>query len=167
MLQRIHFDNFRCFVNFEYKPGQKQLQLGGKRQRQVIAAGCDATGEDIAERIRGPVSRYNLSVQDRLNQFAKELQQSEGERLRPCLVNNKEIAHLAPEGSVETRLVFQNDEAVDEVTEDKATNQDWDKLIGPSAVRPGQRTTKDNPSQDCFPSLAYGIRELRELAFED
>jgi len=28
MLTRIYVDNFRCFVNFEYKPEQKQLLLG-------------------------------------------------------------------------------------------------------------------------------------------
>jgi predicted ATPase len=28
MLKRLYVDNFRCFVNFEYKPGQKQLLLG-------------------------------------------------------------------------------------------------------------------------------------------
>jgi len=28
MLKRIYIDNFRCFVNFEYKPGRKQLLLG-------------------------------------------------------------------------------------------------------------------------------------------
>src|SRR5208337_4573221 len=28
MLTRIYIDNFRCFVNFEYKPERKQLLLG-------------------------------------------------------------------------------------------------------------------------------------------
>jgi predicted ATPase len=28
MLKRIHIDNFRCFVNFDYKPESKQLLLG-------------------------------------------------------------------------------------------------------------------------------------------
>jgi predicted ATPase len=28
MLSRLYIDNFRCFVNFEYKPEQKQLLLG-------------------------------------------------------------------------------------------------------------------------------------------
>jgi predicted ATPase len=28
MLTRIYIDNFRCFVNFEFKPGRKQLLLG-------------------------------------------------------------------------------------------------------------------------------------------
>lgn len=28
MLTRIYIDNFRCFVNFEYKPECKQLLLG-------------------------------------------------------------------------------------------------------------------------------------------
>ncbi|HEV2963758.1 MAG TPA: AAA family ATPase, partial [Candidatus Angelobacter sp.] len=28
MLTRISIDNFRCFVNFEYRPAQKQLILG-------------------------------------------------------------------------------------------------------------------------------------------
>lgn len=28
MLSRIYIDNFRCFVNFEYKPERKQLLLG-------------------------------------------------------------------------------------------------------------------------------------------
>ena len=28
MLSRLYIDNFRCFVNFEYKPKQKQLLLG-------------------------------------------------------------------------------------------------------------------------------------------
>jgi predicted ATPase len=29
MLKRIYIDNFRCFVNFDYKPEGKQLLLGG------------------------------------------------------------------------------------------------------------------------------------------
>jgi hypothetical protein len=48
----------------------------------------------------------NLSVQDRLNQLAKELQQSEDESFRRCLVNNEHVAHLAPKGSVGTRILF-------------------------------------------------------------
>ena len=28
MLTRLYIDNFRCFVNFEYRPGRKQLLLG-------------------------------------------------------------------------------------------------------------------------------------------
>lgn len=28
MLKRLHIDNFRCFVNFDYVPGRKQLLLG-------------------------------------------------------------------------------------------------------------------------------------------
>src|SRR6266481_5187834 len=28
MLTRIYIDNFRCFVNFEYKPARQQLILG-------------------------------------------------------------------------------------------------------------------------------------------
>jgi DNA repair exonuclease SbcCD ATPase subunit len=28
MLTRLYIDNFKCFVNFEYKPGQRQLILG-------------------------------------------------------------------------------------------------------------------------------------------
>ncbi|MCC6366696.1 MAG: AAA family ATPase [Bryobacterales bacterium] len=28
MLTRIYLDNFRCFVNFEYRPARKQLILG-------------------------------------------------------------------------------------------------------------------------------------------
>jgi AAA15 family ATPase/GTPase len=28
MLKRLYIDNFRSFVNFEYKPGSKQLLLG-------------------------------------------------------------------------------------------------------------------------------------------
>jgi AAA15 family ATPase/GTPase len=29
MLTRLFIDNFKCFVDFEYKPGQRQLILGG------------------------------------------------------------------------------------------------------------------------------------------
>jgi len=29
MLTRLYIDNFRCFVNFEYRPARKQLILGG------------------------------------------------------------------------------------------------------------------------------------------
>lgn len=29
MLTRLYIDNFKCFVGFEYKPGQRQLILGG------------------------------------------------------------------------------------------------------------------------------------------
>lgn len=29
MLSRLYLDNFRCFVNFEYRPGRRELILGG------------------------------------------------------------------------------------------------------------------------------------------
>jgi AAA15 family ATPase/GTPase len=29
MLTRLYIDNFRCFVNFEYRPARKQLIFGG------------------------------------------------------------------------------------------------------------------------------------------
>ena len=38
MLTRIYIDNFRSFVNFEYRPEQKQVTAGPKRQRQVVSA---------------------------------------------------------------------------------------------------------------------------------
>jgi energy-coupling factor transporter ATP-binding protein EcfA2 len=40
MLKRIYIDNFRCFVNFEYKPERKQLLLGanGSGTSSLLAA---------------------------------------------------------------------------------------------------------------------------------
>ena len=29
MLTRLYIDNFRCFVNFEYRPARRQLIIGG------------------------------------------------------------------------------------------------------------------------------------------
>ena len=31
MLSRVYIDNYKCFVNFEYKPTRKQLILGDNR----------------------------------------------------------------------------------------------------------------------------------------
>jgi predicted ATPase len=51
MLTRLYIDNFRCFVNFEYRPGRKELIMGGNGTgksslldallfaRQFVAAG--------------------------------------------------------------------------------------------------------------------------------
>ena len=50
MLKRIYIDNFRCFVNFEYKPERKQLLLGAIRERQVVAAGSDSAIQGIFAR---------------------------------------------------------------------------------------------------------------------
>src|SRR5580698_8123560 len=40
MLKRLYIDNFRCFVNFEYKPERKQLLLGanGSGKSSLLAA---------------------------------------------------------------------------------------------------------------------------------
>lgn len=109
----------------------------------------------------------NLSAQDRLNQLANELLQSVEERIRRCLVNSEQIAHLVPKWSVETWILFLNGEAVNKDTRYKATNRDWDKLIRPASVQLCEWTMQNNPARDCIPSLEYGIRELRKLTFED
>jgi predicted ATPase len=62
MLTRLHIDNFRCFVNFEYRPGRKQLIVGrngtGKSSfmdallflRSFVQSGADAAGPTFSFR---------------------------------------------------------------------------------------------------------------------
>lgn len=55
MLKRLYIDNFRCFVNFEYKPERKQLLLGangsGKSSLldavRVLKAFVSAQGDNV------------------------------------------------------------------------------------------------------------------------
>jgi predicted ATPase len=78
MLTRIYIDNFRCFVNFEYKPGQKHLIVGpngsGKSSlldallflRRVVVLGHDVeTRKILSERtlwVDQPNQTFELEV---------------------------------------------------------------------------------------------------------
>lgn len=62
MLTRIYIDNFRCFVNFEYKPDKKQLLLGanGSGKSSLL----DAVGY-LKQFVKGDANPFTQSARTR------------------------------------------------------------------------------------------------------
>ncbi len=109
----------------------------------------------------------NLTVQDRLNQLAQQLRESEDGRVRGSNADLGQVARIIPKWSIETWILFLNGENVDEDTRYKNENREWDQLIKPAALRLSELTAQANPPEDCVPSLAHGVGELRKLSLED
>ena len=60
MLKRIYIDNFRCFVNFEYKPERKQLLLGANGSGKsslldAVRAVRNFVGENGVDHVAGGI----------------------------------------------------------------------------------------------------------------
>ena len=62
MLTRLHIDNFRCFVNFDYRPERKQLLLGanGTGKSSLL----DAI-HNLKQFIRGEENPFSQSTRTR------------------------------------------------------------------------------------------------------
>jgi predicted ATPase len=89
MLTRLHIDNFKCFVGFEYKPGQRQLILGGNGSgksslmdalfllRQFLVVGEKAevlfTSSDRTRWVTPTQQRFALDAELDENSYSYEL----------------------------------------------------------------------------------------------
>jgi predicted ATPase len=62
MLTRIYIDNFRCFVNFEYRPERKQLLLGanGSGKSSLLSA-----IRDLKQFVKGDENPFTQSTRTR------------------------------------------------------------------------------------------------------
>jgi ATPase subunit of ABC transporter with duplicated ATPase domains len=70
MLTRIYIDNFRCFVNFEYRPEQKQLLLGanGSGKSSLLNA-----IRDLKKFVRGDASPFTQASRTRWDNRATQV----------------------------------------------------------------------------------------------
>jgi AAA15 family ATPase/GTPase len=70
MLTRIYIDNFRCFVNFEYRPQQKQLLLGanGSGKSSLLNA-----IRDLKKFVRGDASPFTQASRTRWDNRATQV----------------------------------------------------------------------------------------------
>src|SRR5690348_8443402 len=62
MLTRIYIDNFRCFVNFEYRPERKQLLLGANGSGKSSLLG---TVRDLKQFVKGDENPFTQSTRTR------------------------------------------------------------------------------------------------------
>lgn len=62
MLTRIYIDNFRCFVNFEYRPEQKQLLLGANGSGKSSLLGAI---RNLKQFVRGDDNPFTQSTRTR------------------------------------------------------------------------------------------------------
>lgn len=62
MLTRIYIDNFRCFVNFEYKPERKQLLLGANGSGKSSLLGAI---RDLKQFVKGDENPFTQSTRTR------------------------------------------------------------------------------------------------------
>jgi hypothetical protein len=101
------------------------------------------------------------TVQHRLQQLDQALRDSRKETVDP---GREQIARLVPKRNVETWILCLNGHAVDEATDCKTRNHDWNALIPPAAESLFQWTrSKAEPPNHCIDSLRHGIKELRHL----
>ena len=101
------------------------------------------------------------TVQHRLKQLGQALRTSGKE----IVDHGKErIARLIPKRNIETWISCLNGQAVDEVTDCKKKNHDWNELIPPAAETLFQWTRLSaEPPNHCTDSLLHGIKELKRL----
>jgi predicted ATPase len=81
MLKRLYIDNFRCFVNFEYKPERKQLLLGanGSGKSSLLDA-IRVVREFVAEEGLAPFAQNAFkNGKTRWSQLPKQIFQIEAE----------------------------------------------------------------------------------------
>lgn len=107
----------------------------------------------------------NLSVQERLMQLDRKLQEAHADPIRP---EAEQIARLVPRQNIETWILCLNHNAVNEETDYKRTRNDWSALIRPGIETLYVWTRPNAPIPDsCVPSLRLGVAELRRLDFRE
>jgi len=104
------------------------------------------------------------TLQERLNDLQQRLEGAEDERLRHCDVEREQVARLVPKWSIETWILCLNGHSVDEQTQYKSRNHNWDELIRPAAEQLQHWCAKtEGLPNGCVPCLNHGIEELRRL----
>ncbi len=107
----------------------------------------------------------NLSVQERLAQLDRNLDEAQADRVRQ---DAEQIARLVPKRNIETWILCLNDfpVVVDEETDYKRTRNDWTKLI-PSGIETLYDWTRPNAQlpASSISSLLLGVAELKRLDF--
>lgn len=104
------------------------------------------------------------TVQDRLNELRRCLENSGDPRLERFRAESEQTARLVPKWSIETWILNLNEKTVDEGVAYKRQHHPWDDLIRPASLALRNLvSTKDDPPAMCCPSLAHGVQELRRL----
>jgi hypothetical protein len=105
------------------------------------------------------------SIQDRLLELHRRLEEADDRRLREFRVETEKIARLVPKWSVETWILNLNGEIVEEGLSYKREHRRWDELIqSASSELSDWARAKGKPPVRCTPSLVHGIQELRRLS---
>jgi hypothetical protein len=100
------------------------------------------------------------TVQDRLNQLDQALTDSG----KQTVVETEQIARLIPKRNVETWILCLNEQAVDEETDYKRTDNNWNELIPTASETLCQWTrSQAEPPNHYVSSLRTGVRELKRL----
>jgi recombinational DNA repair ATPase RecF len=136
MLTRLYIDNFRCFVNFEYRPARRQLIVGrnGSGKSSLL---------DVLLFLRQESALVEAGLAPR----------SLDER----------IVHLVARRSVETWVLCLSGRTVDEET-DYGGEPEIDRQIAAAAETLFAWTRVNaTPPQHCISSLRLAIPELRRL----
>jgi hypothetical protein len=107
----------------------------------------------------------DLSVQERLAQLDRCLDEARAARVRPDV---EQIARLVPKRNIETWILCLNDVPVDEETDYKRTRNDWTTLIR-SGIETLYGWTRRNaqPPVSSISSLRLGVAELKRLDLRD
>jgi len=105
----------------------------------------------------------DLSVQERLAQLDRALDDAQADRVRP---DAEQIARLVPKRNIETWILSLNDVPVDEETDYKRTRNDWAPLIR-SGIETLYNWTRPNaqPPASSISSLRLGVAELKRPDF--
>lgn len=107
------------------------------------------------------------TVQERLNELRRRLEQSDDLRLRNFHAESEQIARLVPKWSIETWILNLNGEVVDENVPYKRQHRPWDDLIRPASIELCNWTgAKGDPPARCTPSLTHGVQEFRRLTLQ-
>jgi hypothetical protein len=104
-----------------------------------------------------------LSVQERLAQLDRNLDEAQADRVRP---DAEQIARLVPKRNIETWILCLNDVSADEETNYKRTRNDWATLIrsGTETLYDWTRPNAQLPASS-ISSLRLGVAELKRLDF--
>lgn len=132
---------------------QFQVEVAAYRARQA------------ATKLIAVIDADTHSVPERLRQLDQKLKQS---GVHPIDSAREQIARLIPKRNVETWILCLNDWDVDELTNYKGANVDWDALTRSGAITfyEWTRSNTQIPPR-CVHSLGLGITELGRLDFRD
>lgn len=102
------------------------------------------------------------TVQERLNQLDQALEDAGQEGIA---IEEERVARLIPKRNIETWILCLTGTNVDEQTDYKGSNADWNRLM-PGGAEELYQWTRPNaePPIRCIESLRTGVTELKRLA---